>query len=200
MKRIAIDIGHADGSGAKGNGMDEHAMCERLAAELKRALEAFEVDKFTADIIDFPALGNSGDLAATVKAVNAGKYDACVSLHMDAASKISRYESITYPDGTKGEFPIYVADPQPHGAHVCYYSAAGSDLANEVALRLCPQLPGRSKRTVRRDDLYVLKRTKPVAILVECGFITNRGDAAWVKFNPDRVALSIALGIAAYFE
>lgn len=200
MKRIAIDIGHAAGSGARGNGMEEHAMCERLAAELKRALESFKVDKFAADIIDFPALGNSGDLAATVKAVNAGKYDACVSLHMDAASKISRYERITYPDGTKGEIPIYEADPVPHGAHVCYYSSAGSRLADEVALRLCPQLPGRANRKVRRTDLYVLKRTKPVAILVECGFITNPNDAAWVKFNPDRVALSIALGIAAFFE
>ena len=177
MKRIAIDIGHANGTGARGNGMEEHAMCAKLAEEVKRCLESFKVQQFEADIIDFPAQSNSGDLSATVKAINAGNYAASVSLHMDAATT-----------------------PNAHGAHVCYYSTSGKVLANEIALRLCPQLPGRANRVVQRDNLYVLKKTKPIAVLVECGFITNSNDAAWVKNNPDKVALSIALGIAAFFD
>ena len=177
MKRIAIDIGHANKTGARGNGYEEHEMCKVLAEELKNALECFKVQQFQADIIDFPTQSNSGDLSTTVKAINAGGYDASVSLHMDAASV-----------------------PTAHGAHVCYYSTSGKVLANEIALRLCPQLPGRANKTVKRDNLYVLKKTKPVAVLVECGFITNPSDAAWVKHNPDKVALSIALGIAAFFD
>ena len=200
MKRVAIDIGHANGSGARGNGYDEHAQCAKLAAELKKALSQFKLTRIEADIIDFPEAGNSGDLAATAKAVNAGNYDACVSLHMDAASKIVRYENITYPDGTTADYPIYENDPRPHGAHVCYYSTNGKVLAHRIAVRLCPQMPGRANQTVKRDDLYILKKTKPVAVLVECGFITNSGDSAWVDQNPDRVALSIALGIADYLD
>ena len=177
MFRVAIDVGHARRTGAKGCGYDEHELCKGVAAELKAALERFEVDAFEADIVDFEDLSNGADLSATVKAVNAGNYDVSVSLHMD-----------------------HDDSPQPHGAHVCYVSAAGKRLAKEIALRLCPQLPGRAEQVRRRPGLYVLRKTKPVAVLVECGFISNEGDAQWVAENPERVALSIALGVAAWSE
>ena len=175
MKRIAIDIGHARGTSARGF-VDEHDTCAALAVEVKSALESFKVDTFQADIIDFPDKTNSGDLTATAKAVNAGGYDACVSLHMDCSD-----------------------NPTAHGAHVCYYSTNGKRLAEEIAMRLCPYLPGRAEQTVKRSDLYVLKKTKPVAVLVECGFCTNEDDAAVVKKQPFVIARAIALGIAAYF-
>ena len=177
MKRIAIDVGHARGTGARGNGYEEHEVCTRLAAELKAIIESFKLQTFTADIIDFPEESNSGDLTASVKAINAGGYDACVSLHMDASD-----------------------NPTARGAHVCYCSQNGKRLAEEIALRLCPQLPGRYEKTKRRTDLYILKRTTPVAVLVECGFITNPRDAECVNAHPHEVARSIALGIAAHLE
>lgn len=200
MKRIAIDIGHANKTGACGNGYEEHELCAMLAQHVKKHLESYKVQQFQADIIDFPAQSNSGDLSATVKAINAGNYAASVSLHMDAASKIVGYQTVTDRDGLVTKEPIYAPNPTPHGAHVCYYSTSGKVLANEIAIRLCPQLPGRANRIVKRDNLYVLKKIKPVAVLVECGFITNPSDAAWVHTNPDKVATSIALGIAAFFD
>ena len=177
MKRVAIDVGHARRTGAKGCGYDEHEMCKKLALELKAALERFEVDAFEADIIDFEHLSNGADLSATVKAINAGDYDVSVSLHMD-----------------------HDDSPLPHGAHVCYVSEAGKRLAKEVALRLCPQMPGRAEQVQKRPGLYVLSQTRPVAVLIECGFITNEGDAHWVYENPERVALAIALGVAAWCD
>ena len=177
MKRVAIDIGHANSTGAKGNGYEEHEQCKKLAAELKKALESFNLCNIKADIIDFPEQSNGGDIFTTVQAVNSGNYAACISLHMDASDT-----------------------PKAKGAHVCYYSENGKALAKEIALRLCPQLPGRANKTVKRTDLYVLKNTRPVAVLVECGFITNHGDAELVDKNPDRVALPIALGIASFFD
>lgn len=198
MKKIAIDIGHANKTGARGNGYDEHEMCAMLAQHVKKHLESYKIQSFSADIIDFPEKSNTGDLTATVSAINAGGYDASVSLHMDAASKIVGYQTVTDRDGLVTKEPIYAPNPTPHGAHVCYYSTRGKMLAEEIAIRLCPQMPGRANRTVKRDNLYVLKNTRPVAVLVECGFITNPGDAAWVHANPDKVATSIALGIAAF--
>ncbi len=176
MKKIAIDIGHANRTGATGNGYDEHALCERLAHSLKESLESFKVDSFQAEIIDFPTYSNKADLAATIKAINSGGYDMAISLHMDASE-----------------------NPTAHGAHICYYSQNGKRLASEIALRLCPQLPGRAETTKKRTDLAILKNTHPVAVLVECGFITHAGDANWVSKAPENVALAIALGIAAYF-
>ena len=175
--RVAIDVGHARGTGAQGCGFFEHEMCKGIAREVKKALESFKVGEYEADIIDFEEKSNSGDLSATVQAVNAGGYDVSVSLHMDASD-----------------------NDAAHGAHVCYVSARGKELAKEIVMRLCPQMPGRAEQVVKRGDLYVLRRTKPVAVLVECGFITNEGDAHWVYENPDKVALSIALGVAAFCE
>lgn len=176
MKKVAIDIGHARATGARGNGYEEHEVCSRLAVEVKAVLESFKVDTFQADIIDFPERTNTGDLTATVKAVNAGGYDACISLHMDASDNVCA-----------------------RGAHVCYFSSNGKRLAEEIAQRLCPQLPGRYETIQRRTDLYVLKKTAPVAVLVECGFITNPRDVEWVNSHIYEVARAIALGIAAYF-
>ena len=175
--KVAIDVGHARRTGAKGNGYDEHEMCKVVAAELKKALEQFKTTVFEADIIDFEELDNDADLVATVRALNEGEYDVSVSLHMD-----------------------HFDEPEAHGAHVCYVSAAGKKLAEEIALRLCPQMPGRAERVVKRTGLYVLRKSVPVAVLVECGFISNAGDAQWVYENPERVALSIALGVAAFCD
>lgn len=177
MKRIAIDVGHADGSGARGNGLEEHAVCAKIAVALKECLESFRLQSFSAEVVDFPERGNRGDLVATVQTVNAGGYDACVSLHMDASD-----------------------NDAARGAHVCYVSSKGKRMAKEIALRLCGQLPGRAQQVVQRTDLYVLRKTKPVAVLVECGFITHAGDAAWVKAHVVEVARAIALGVAAYFD
>jgi N-acetylmuramoyl-L-alanine amidase len=195
MKRVAIDIGHANGTGANGNGYQEHTQCAKIAAELKKALESFKLCEIKADIIDFPNLSNTRDRSETVRAVNAGNYDLLVSLHMDAND-----------------------NKNARGAHVCYnrtYKADGSFVdssggkrcAEEIAMRLCPQLPGRANSTQARPDkklklssLEVLRETRPVAVLVECGFVTNEGDAEWVDKHPDKVALSIALGIASFFD
>ena len=175
-------------------------MCAMIAAEVKRHLESFTLQTFVADVLDFPSLGNSADLVATARAVNAGAYDVCVSLHMDAASMVVGYETVTDEDGRKCDEPIYGDNPKPRGAHVCYVSANGKRLAKEIALRLCGQLPGRAQQVVQRKDLYILRKTNPVTVLVECGFITNYGDAKWVKEHVTEVARAIALGIAAYFD
>ena len=195
MKRVAIDVGHARNTGARGNGYEEHELCARLAAELKKELEGSGDFSIEADVIDFPDFSNTGDRSATVRAVNSGKYDLLVSLHMDASD-----------------------NKNARGAHVCYnrtYKADGSFVdssggkrcAEEIAMRLCPQLPGRANTTQARPDrqrklssLEVLRETRPVAVLVECGFVTNAGDAEWVEKHPDKVALSIALGIASFFD
>lgn len=173
MKRVAIDIGHAEGTGAWFQGVNEHEVCAGLAEKLAEHLRSFKTEEHEVDIVDFENETNSGDLVKTVKTVNTGGYDAVVSLHMDWSD-----------------------NPDAHGAHVCYYSKKGKVLAEAVAQRLCPQMPGRSKKVVCRTDLYVLKRTNCTAILVECGFGSNEGDLAWVLGNGDKVALAIALGVA----
>jgi len=166
---IAIDIGHADGTGARGNGLEEHAQsaitADYLEADLRRR-------GHTVTIIDFPERGNRPDLNATIAAINAGNYDLAISLHMDASD-----------------------NPAARGAHVCYRSERGENFAREVAATVCPLLPGRSEHTVRRTDLAILNRTTCPAILVELGFITNADDCNIVIYNRAPLATAIGAGI-----
>lgn len=170
--KIAIDVGHADGSGASGNGLREHDVAARAAVLLRSMLEAADIES---TVIDFPAKSNSGDLAASISAINSGDFDAVVSLHCD-----------------------YADAPAARGAHVICKSVAGFALAAEIAERLCPVMPGRAKQVVQRHDLAILNRTRPPAVLVEMGFLSNERDAQQLKDNLVGIVRCIALGVSAW--
>lgn len=197
---VAIDVGHADGTGAAAYGVQEHELCAGFAPLLKAHLEGFKTLDIKAEIVDFPDKSNSEDLSQTVRYINAKDFDVVVSLHCDCASKAVTQVDDKYPDGTLYKRTIWRPDTGPHGAHVCYYSKSGRRLAELIASRLCQQMPGRANKTVQRTDLYILRRTNPVAVLVECGFISNPGDLEWMTENPRQLMLPIALGIGEYLE
>lgn len=173
-KVVAIDVGHADGTGASGHGLEEHAVAAEVAELLKEYLEH---DGIGADIIDFPDKSNSADLAASVRQINAGGYRLAVSLHCDCSD-----------------------NPAAHGAHVCHISLMGYTVAAEIADRLCELMPGRAKKVVRRPELYFLRRTDCVAALVEMGFISNEEDAQKLQNCKRQIALKIAEGIKVYYH
>lgn len=169
-KLVIIDVGHARGSGARGCGLEEHARCAQVAALLAERLRGAGC---AVSVLDFPERGNAEDLRLTVAAANAIRGARLgVSLHCDAS------------DGAAAR-----------GAHVCYFSEAGMAAARCIAGPLCRLLPGRAEGIVRRDDLYVLKRTRAPWVLCECGFITNAHDAA---VEPVRVAECVAAGVLDY--
>lgn len=77
-------------------------------------------------VIDFPRMDNDDDLAATVKAINAGGYDISISLHCDSSDSATAC-----------------------GAHVCHHrnyhsdgSYTDSPSGNTAVMVNFPQLPG----------------------------------------------------------
>ena len=173
MKRVAIDVGHARRTGAAGNGLQEHAVCNGLASFLEEELEGCcEVL-----VVDFPQLGNEQDLRETVREINEWGADLSVSLHCDASQNASA-----------------------RGAHVIYVSEAGRAAAVEIAERLCALMPGRANHTVRRTGLYVLNNTHAPAVLVECGFLTNSKDADMLRYEGRKISLAIASGIREWIK
>lgn len=193
-RHIILDVGHARGTGARGNGLEEHERCVLIAAALEESLRS---RGFSVTVLDFPDKTNSADLTATVAAANELVADFGISLHMDSASKITGYRRVQNEDGEMYEEAIYEPNPVPHGAHCCYYSTTGEAMGRKIASRLCALLPGRAEPVVRRTDLYVLKQTVAPWVLVECGFITSPGDAG---MEPQRVAEAIAEGVSQYFS
>lgn len=191
--RIAIDIGHASGTGTRVNGADEHDESVHNAAILKTILESYTVDRFEVDIIDFPAENNTGDLNKAIKAINAGNYHAAVSLHCDSSSNVNA-----------------------RGAHCCYHrtyladgyadSPRGKALASAIATRLCHIMPGRASKVQARPDrernlsgLGILRETKIPTALVEVGFLSNDEDLERIRNLRYELMRAVALGIAAYF-
>lgn len=124
---IAIDIGHANNTGSRGNGLEEHATTKTIADRLAPILHDAG---HTVTIIDFPNMSNSDDLNATIRAANAGNcdgpYDIGISIHCDCAA------------------------PGAQGAHICYLSASGKCLAQCIAGPLSKLMPGRAETTVER--------------------------------------------------
>lgn len=188
-KHIIIDIGHARGTGAKGNGKEEHARCEQIAGQLRRKLEAAG---YMVTVIDFPDKSNRADLVATAEAANSQPCAFGISLHMDAAE-----QAVDVVDEDGDRVTRWVANPKPHGAHVCYVSATGKLLAGSIARELCRLLPGRAERVQKRTDLYILNHTRAPWVLCECGFITNPGD---VQAEPEQIAECIAAGVRHYMN
>lgn len=189
---IALDIGHANNTGSRGNGLEEHATASVIVDHLAPMLRA---QGHNVTVIDYPYMDNDDDLEATVKAINAGGYDISISIHCDSSDS-----------------------PSPRGAHVCHHrtyhddgtctdSAQGKALAEAIAGPLCKILPGRADHVQARPDrsckpnktsLYVLRKTVPPAVLVECGFLTNPGDASVMHDTPGAIARAIAQGVDAY--
>ncbi len=166
--KIAIDIGHAHGTGARGNGYEEHALSSVIGGHLAALLtEAGHKP----EIIDFESMSNKADLNATVDRVNCSDHELLISLHCDSAVSTAR------------------------GAHLCYISSKGKALADCIAAPLCVLMPGRASSTVKRSDLYILRATRPVAVLVECGFISNTADAQVLAKQPQLIAEAISKGI-----
>ena len=169
--KIVVDVGHADGTGARGFGEEEHELCKVVGNYLADKLRK---NGHEVSIVDFPEESNSSDLNKTVAAINSIKPDISVSLHADASDNAFA-----------------------KGAHVCYYptSQKGVMLAKSIAKEISEILPGRAETIKARSDLYVLRATSCVAVLVECGFITNKHDNALLKGYPNLIASAIVEGI-----
>ena len=161
MGHIVLDIGHANGTGARGNGQEEHDLCVKVAEQLKVAL-AKVGHKVT--VLDYPNLSNTADLNQTIKAANALKnVDFGISLHMDAFT-----------------------NPNAKGAHVCHYPSVSSKrIARAIADSLTAYMPGRANKIVARRDLAILKRTTKPWALIELGFITSKVDIEKLMDNPN---------------
>ena len=167
--KIAIDIGHTTGR-FQPDGTDEHELATSISVHLFKLLTN---KKHEAYLVDFPEMKNGPELVAAANRINAIAPDLCVSIHCDWGS------------------------PAARGAHVIYYpsSKKGKAVAENVAKHITELMPGRSEKTVARNNLYILSHTKCPAILVECGFMSNRDDAFMQKHSPNMIAQTIAQGI-----
>ncbi len=183
--KIYIDQGHNPinpNAGAEGNGLREQDIVFRVGlalADLLRANSNFEVRLSRPTASTQIGTSNASSLAARVNDANSFGADAFISLHTNAYSSAS---------ATGSE------------AFVFSRPSAAYNLATDI-LRRMTEATGLDNRGVFvRNGLYVLRKTRMPAVLVELGFITNPNDAALMNENPELFATGIYQGILDYFN
>jgi len=90
------------------------------------------------------------------------------------------------------------------GLQVYYSSVEGADiLATAISKSVRSSLQPENKRAIKNgDSIYVLKNSKNVAVLVECGFLSNEEECLKLsqKEYQKRLSFSIVCGIINYIE
>lgn len=125
--------------------------------------------------------GSAGQiLSGIVKKCNAHRADLDVSLHMNAGA------SRPYCDGVTTGVEAYCYNPQ---------TTAAVNAANRILSSLAG-IGFKNRGLKFRRDLYVLANTVAPALLLEICFVDDGDDAALYNANIERVAKTIAEGIA----
>ena len=178
--KIYIDQGHnpqAPNTGAEGNGLREqditYEVGQRLA-ELLRQNGNFEVRLSRPTPTTQLGNSNASSLRTRVNDANSWGADYFVSIHTNASSQATA-----------------------NGTEVLVYNSpsTSANLAEDI-LREITEITGLASRGIKeRPGLYVLRKTRMPAVLVELGFITNPSDAIRMRDNPGLFARGIYQGI-----
>ena len=184
MAKIYIDQGHNPtnpNAGAEGNGYREQDLVYEIGVETAALLrEAGQEVRLSRPTLDTQiGTSNASSLSARVNDANTWGADYFISLHANASE-------ITSASGSEG----YV-----------FRRGGAAEALSESILSSLSQMTGLPDRGVFvRPSLYVLRRTKMPATLIELGFITNPADAALMADEPWLFARGVADGILDYLE
>ena len=182
--KIYIDQGHNPvnpNAGAEGQGYREQDVVYRIGVILANILErrGFETRLSRKSIDVILGTSNLTSLQARVNEANAWGADYFISLHTNAS-----------------------ANPSARGSEALVYNipSVASELAEDILfqLNLNTGLPNRG--VTERPGLYVLRRTRMPATLLELGFITNPTDANLLANSPELFAQGIADGISEFLS
>lgn len=182
--KVYIDQGHnprAFNTGAEGNGFYEQDITYEvglLLYDYLAANPAFEPRLSRPEADTILGTNNSSSLTERVREANSWGADVFVSLHTNAAE-----------------------NPLANGVEVLVYRTSGAayELAEDILRELTATTGQRSRGVIARPGLYVLRRTKMPAVLVEMGFISNREEAELMAYSPNLFALGIYRGMLDYY-
>lgn len=124
----------------------------------------------------------TADLRRRVEIMNSNNPDVIISIHQNSFTQESS-----------------------KGAQVFYQTSSddGKKLAEIMQMQLVEDLDKNNHRVAKpNSDYYILKNSTGTAIIVECGFLSNKEESALLCSNDyqEKVADSISKGIIKYLE
>ena len=181
--KIYIDQGHNPvnpNAGAEGNGLREQDLVYRIGIELAERLRNngnFDVRLSRPTPDTQIGSSNNSSLRARVDDANSWGADYFISLHTNASTSesASGTEAFAYARGT----PAF-------------------RLAEDIVDNISEATGLRNRGAMVRPGLYVLKKTRMPATLVELGFITNPRDSALMANSPGLFARGVYNGIVEF--
>ncbi len=184
-KTVILDAGHGGWDPGKTgtNGADEKTLNLAVVQKLQGFLEQGGAEVIlTRETDEALGSGKREDMAVRKKIANESDADLLVSIHQNA-------------------FPSAKAK----GAQVFYHksSAAGKLLAESLQESLRQRVDDGNQRQAKENaDYYILRTTEIPAVIVECGFLSNREEEALLndELYQERLAWAIYCGILDYFE
>lgn len=187
---VVIDAGHGGNDPGKIgiNGAQEKEINLLIAEKLKKYLEANDVR------------------VVMTRESDEGLYDADASNKkvQDMKRRIALIEE-TAPQITVSIHQNSYPEEYVHGAQVFFYTGSreGQELAESVQRQLVEKVDPENRRQVKANDsYYLLKKTGVPIIIVECGFLSNSGEAAKLCTDEyqEELAWAIHMGILQYLN
>lgn len=181
--KIYIDQGHNPASpnaGAEGNGFVEQDITYDIGIrlfELLRKNGSFDVRLSRPTPETSLGTSNASSLRIRVDEANSFGADYFISLHTNASSNRS----------ATGSEALVFRSP-----------SVASELGRDILFWLNRKTGLRNRGIVERPGLYVLRKTRMPAVLVEMGFISNINDANLMSGSPELFAEGIFKGILQY--
>ncbi len=182
--KIFIDQGHNPrnpNAGAEGNGLREQDITYAVGVALADLLrQNGNFDVLLSRNSPSEVLGTSNAQSLNIRTTAANNYgaDAFLSIHVNASD-------ITSATGSE--------------AYVFSRSGQADELAEDILEKLTEATGYPDRGVFVRPSLYVLRKTNMPAVLVELGFITNPGEAAYMNENPALYARGIYNGLLEYY-
>jgi N-acetylmuramoyl-L-alanine amidase len=194
---VVIDAGHGGiDAGAVSGSVNEKAINLALALKIKQLSPDYHVNVMLTRQDDELAGGKQTireSLEYRAALANDNKADLFVSIHINSSGG----ETVNSSAGgtTSHGFSLFVS---PDNSHYTQSLRLGSALID--ALKESYATDGDLKELTRH--IYVLRNTGMPAVLLECGFIDNPADLAFItnEENQEKVAREILLGIQKYEE
>ena len=188
---VVIDAGHGGSdAGAVSGSFNEKSINLALALKIKQLSPDYHVNVLLTRQDDELAGGKQTireSLEYRAALANDNKADLFVSIHVN--------NSGGEPSASSHGFSLFVS---PDNAHFAQSMQLGSALID--ALKDSYATDGELKQLQRR--IYVLRNTAMPSVLLECGFIDNPADLAYItnEQNQEKVARDILRGIQQYEE
>ena len=186
---IVLDPGHGGSDPGKigVNDVEEKTVNLEIAKRVQKLLKKEKIDVVMTREKDTMLTGRDGqatkvgDMKARVAMINETKPALAVSIHQNSY----------HQEGVKG-------------AQVFYYSHSedGKKAAEVMQKALLSLNTDNNRKAKANDTYYLLKRTEPPTIIVECGFLSNWEEAELLKDKEyqESIAEAIVEGITAYIE